>query len=101
MSTIYKVEENKIVKIEEAFSKKEEEEVLKAVKKCFSEKGNDGVRKYDVLNRYLGRLSFEVDATEIKVGDWKSNSYNRQIKSAEVHLQGKFIGFLEAHTFVK
>jgi len=89
------VKENGKWNLTEGFNDKEKQAVKDIVQLCFREKGNKGVRDEDTLNDYLGKLDFEVDASEIKVGGWKSNSYNRQIKSAEVTLQGKYLTMIQ------
>lgn len=82
-------------KLHEGFSKEESEQIANVVKKCFNDKNNDGVRDYKILNSYLGKLHFEVDAADIKIDGWVSNSFNRQNKSAAILLQGKIIGYLQ------
>jgi len=81
--------------LNEGFSKKEEKKIADTVKKVFDDKGNNGVRDYDTLNRYLGKLNFEIDAADIKIGDWESQHSNRQRKAARIILQGKTIGQLD------
>lgn len=80
--------------LNEGFTKKEQEQIVAVVKKCYNEKGNKGVRNNTILNNYLGKLDFEVDAADIEIDGWESNSYNRQIKNAKIFLQGKYIGSL-------
>jgi hypothetical protein len=81
--------------ITEAFSNNELEDILDTVKRCFNEKGNKGVRDYDTLNKYLSKLSFEVDAADIEIGGWQPNSYNRQVKTAPVSIHNKIVGYLK------
>ena len=81
--------------ISEAFSNNETQDILDTVKRCYNEKDNKGVRDYNTLNKYLGQLPFEVDAADIEIGGWQSNSYNRQIKTAPISLQNKIIGYLK------
>lgn len=93
-SELIQIIREEIQRLSEGFSSSEQKKIMDAVKKCFDEKDNKGVRDYNTLNRYLGKLPFEVDAADIEIGGWESNSFNRQVKSAEVKLQGKYIGTL-------
>jgi hypothetical protein len=81
--------------LNEGFTKKEQEQVADVVKKLFDEKGNNAVRDYDTLNNALGRLNFEVDASDIEIGGWTATTFDRRIKSAKVYLQGKYITLLQ------
>ena len=81
--------------ISESFSSREQKMIKKVVEKCFNERGNKGVRDYDTLNKYLGKLPFEVDAADIEIGGWESQSFNRQIKNAPIKASGKEIGYLQ------
>ena len=78
----------------EGFSSDESKKIMVTVKKCFDEKGNTGVRNYKILNNYLGKLNFEIDAEDIKIDGWKAKHSDRFVKSADVLLQGKIIGNL-------
>jgi len=82
--------------INEGFSTSQQKKIADEVKRCYDEKGNNGVRDYDTLNKYLFNLPFEVDAADIKIEGWVSNSFNRQNKSAKIMLQGKQIGSLDS-----
>ena len=93
-SELRQIIREELQKLNEGFSKSEQEKIKDAVHKCFKEKGNKGVRDYDTLNGYLGKLSFEVDAADIEIGGWEPVAFNRQVKSAEILLQGKYIGTL-------
>ena len=81
--------------LKEGFSKSEQEKITDMVKKCFREKGNNGVRDYNTLNKYLGKLPFEVDADDIEIHGWVASTFDRSIKSAEVSLQGKYLTSLQ------
>ncbi len=81
-------------RLNEGFSVREQWQIKQAVEKCFDEKGNSGIRDYDTLNKYLGKLSFEVDAADIEIGGWQPKSYNRRIKSAMIKAGGKEIGYI-------
>ena len=68
----------------EGFSGKEIIAIKKVVQKCFKEKGLPGINSYDVLNSYLGKLNFEVDASDIKI-EFKGTS------RVYMYLNNKFV----------
>ena len=78
----------------EGFTSDESKRIMGMVLKCFNEKGNDGVRNYRILNSYLGKLHFEVDAADIKIGGWVAKHSDRSVKKADILLKGKIIGNL-------
>lgn len=80
--------------ITEGFSEKEEKQVMKAVYDCFQEAGPEGIRSYKTVNEYLGKLSFEVDADDVEIGNWEPNELSTSQKVAPVKLQGQIIGYL-------
>jgi DNA-directed RNA polymerase len=94
LKELIREEVRKIIK--EGFTTSQQKKIADEVKRCYDEKGNNGVRDYDTLNKYLFNLPFEVDAADIKIEGWVSNSFNRQNKSAKIMLQGKQIGSLDS-----
>ena len=55
--------------LSEDFNRREIKKIIDMVKKCFKEKGMKGVQDYDTLNKYLGKLNFEVDVADIQVSE--------------------------------
>jgi hypothetical protein len=80
--------------ITEGFSEKEGKLVMKAIYDCFQESGPEGIRRYKTVNEYLGTLPFEVDASDVEIGNWEATEFAQTHKVAPVKLQGEIIGYL-------
>jgi hypothetical protein len=79
--------------LKEAFSLDEKDLIVTAVSDCYDDKGEKGINDYDTLNKYLGKLKFEVDAADIEIGKWEIRK-NIGVKVLPIKLQNELIGHL-------
>jgi hypothetical protein len=84
--------------LNEGFTGDERTKIKDAVVACFERRGDQGVRNYKTLNNYLSKLDFDVDPNDITIGRWIPNTYNRQIKSADIELEGVYLGSLQDYS---